>query len=294
MSQRQAIRSVAGPAPPPSWRNTTAFAQSASGSEPCHSKSSTITEEQLQQASSLISNPSLQQSTRGVIRLVEHCLYTALRFLNDDHVIHLAQDQKEGRGCAAREVQGSVWTCGEVLREQTAYLESPLKAMLLQMSSTQPENSPLRLADASLRAILGSHVSVSNHRFSHTDEWDRSSANSEEGCETADTTLQYLPLTLHPSPQTFLRLLPSFLSLSLTSLNLAYSSLPVELEKLVTVLPPGLRELGLVGVRFTRERPGGSEDWRRGLGLLGRKLIVLRVCFLSICWLAELTVSLDA
>ena len=114
--------------------------------------------------------------------------------------------------------------------------------------------------------------------------------------------IRHLPLTLSSSPL-ILPLIRDihrspflFPSVSLTSLDLAYSHIK-DLERLVDVLPPALRELGLAGVTLggaagLRASGSGSsgrgakaesrwvwdqEGLKRGLGALGRKMLVLKV-----------------
>jgi len=74
------------------------------------------------------------------------------------------------------------------------------------------------------------------------------------------------------------RHLPSLSALSLTSLNLAYSTL-ADPDRLAVVLPVGLRELSLCGVRMKggEMRLADGDAWRRALGAMARKLIVLTV-----------------
>lgn len=236
-----------------------------------------MTTVELREASELFSRRLPEIPTAGPNRLLEHCLLTVLRYLDDDEVITLDENEDLDESEGDR-VADHGWTRGELLREQAGYLESPLKSALLEMSSLQPEGSALRLSDVSLKAMLGySDPGQSSHPSDQPDEWDGTSVHSTGSWETADTTLPHLPLILHPAPHAILRLLPSLHSLSLTSLNLAYSTEPMELEKLVNVLPAGLRELGLAGIRIGRGKSGGQEEWRRGLGVLSRKLIVLRV-----------------
>lgn len=244
-----------------------------------------VTTSVLREASSLFTRSMSPQQIRGSLRLVEYCLYTVLRYLNDDEMI---QSREENEAADTDPDGSAVWTRGELLREQATYLESQLKSALLHLSSILPEGSELRLIDASLKAILGYIPSTEQRQaqpLDRPDEWDRTSSKSPESEESADTTLHHLALTLHPSPHSFLRLTPSFQSLSLTSLNLAYSTVPMELEKLVSVLPASLRELGMVGVRVRKGKTSGQEEWRRGLGVLGRKLIVLRVGEHNMRWM---------
>lgn len=96
------------------------------------------------------------------------------------------------------------------------------------------------------------------------DDWEEAEIESPE--------LHHLPATAHPAPTSFLREVSTYSALALTSLNLAFSHI-ADLERLVGVLPPALRELGLAGCRFKQ----GPEELKRGWAVLGRKLLVLQV-----------------
>lgn len=226
-------------------------------------------------AQAMFERTPTQSPGLGSSRLVEHCLTAVLRHLESTEVIY----EEVGEGTkAGTESRGM--TIGEAMREQVGYLEPHLKIALLDLASIRPESSGPRLSDRSIRAIV--------HR--PTFEWDEPDGMEEQisGAisdpeDWADSTsappdLHYLPLVLQPNPLPILRELSSFPALSLSSLNLAYSTIK-ELEKLVGVLPAGLRELGMVGIRLAGSEGKASEDdpWRRGLAAMGRRMIVLRV-----------------
>ncbi|KAK8850373.1 hypothetical protein IAR55_004291 [Kwoniella newhampshirensis] len=281
ISQRQASRSAAGPAPPPSWclsSETTSQTSAAVSTATKDLPIQPVSTHQLRQSSSLFSTLT---SPEHRSRLVDFCFKVVLRHLEDEQLVYFssgdANDEEMGHD--------EQYTMGGVLREQVMYLEPHLKYSLLEVASLLPETHPHRLTDRSLPSILsdpppdigdnsqfGDHIAPS----SSTDyvEWDNPSFSTS-------TTLIHLPLTLHASPHSLLRQLPS--ASSLTSINLAYSTLPSDLDKLVSVLPPGLRELGLAGVRIGTHRGAivSEETLRRGFSALGRKLIVLRMLDLS-------------
>lgn len=179
----------------------------------------------------------------------------------------------------------------DILREQLRYLAPPLVTYILEVSAYQAERSCYRLQEDNLFHLLrivsadGAHheddLPVEDVETEWDDDWDAP--------ELATTALHHLAITLHPSPQTLLGRLRMPLTFaqtsmtsasSLTSLNLAYSTLPTDLDKLVNLLPSGLRELSLVGVRFRGETVRKA-DVNRGFASLGRKLIVLTV---SLAW----------
>lgn len=167
-----------------------------------------MTTVELREASELFSRRLPEIPTAGPNRLLEHCLLTVLRYLDDDEVITLDENEDLDESEGDR-VADHGWTRGELLREQAGYLESPLKSALLEMSSLQPEGSALRLSDVSLKAMLGySDPGQSSHPSDQPDEWDGTSVHSTGSWETADTTLPHLPLILHPAPHAILRLPP--------------------------------------------------------------------------------------
>jgi hypothetical protein len=177
-------------------------------------------------------------------------------------------------------------TLGALLREQVAYLEPHLKSSLIELAALRPEGSATRLTDRGLRAILTSPPDPDDHEEEVVPRTRTSNVDIEhddwDDFQSQSMTLHHLPLTLHLNPASFLRSLPSLPVLSLTSLNLAYCTIP-NMERLVAVLPPALRELGLAGVRPLSESQETAlvDDWRRALAALGRRMIVLRMLDLS-------------
>lgn len=203
---------------------------------------------------------STARQTIGSERLVVHCLRAVLRYLNSEEVLDDTDEDEE-----------RVFL-GDVMRDQAAYLDSHLKSGLLEQSSFMPVSGRHRMSDKSIRAILTSPQDTERQ----THEWEDDTEGMDWG--GTDPTMHHLPLIQHPAPTAILRHLPSLSALSLTSLNLAYSTL-ADLDRLVTVLPVGLRELSLRGVRMKggEMRLADGDAWRRALGAMGRKLIVLTV-----------------
>lgn len=204
-----------------------------------------------------------QSGTRpsiGSALLVQHCLRAVLRYMNSEEELGNADGGDD-------EV-----LLGDVMRDQAAFLDSHLKSGLLEMSSFLPEGDPLRMSDRSIRAILSSPLEPGTDSV----EWEDDFESMDWGA--TDPTIHHLSLIQHPAPMAILRHLPTLSALSLTSLNLAYSTLG-DLDRLVTALPVGLRELSLCGVRMKggELRLADGDAWRRALGAIGRKLIVLNV-----------------
>ena len=267
MQQRQAARGVAGPAPPPSWRSTAS--STTPHSTPSRPSSSTtvrqVTTKDLEHASELFGALALGLQARlGASSLVDETLRAILAHLNTDEVIEV--EVEDGTVVSIQ--------LADLMRDHLPQLDTHLKARLLQLSSVLPEGATSRLSDKATKLLLHTSseltrdIDIPDHEAElDLDDplWDSHSF----------PTLHHLPLTLHPSPHALLRQLPVFSAVTLTSLNLAYSTLHPDLERLVTVLPSSLRELGLAGVRVKGSM--SVEGWRRGLGILGRKLIVLRV-----------------
>lgn len=285
VSHRQASRSVAGPAPPPSWRES---APNRSGSSKVHPVQAIhpATAADLRHSSDLFSQTDLASPTqiiqsKGPAGLVELGLRAVLRHLEDERVVYLPTDeiqidQTQVPPGSDSEISEEI-TLGALLREQVAYLEPHLKAALLDLASVIPEGSS-RLTDRALGAILNSppeSVDECDHTPDH-DDHDEDETSWDE--PTSSTALHHLPLTLHSNPLSFIRQLPSFPGISLTSLNLAYSTI-TNLERLVSALPSSLRELGLAGVRAPHK--DAQENWRRGTASVGRKFIVLTMLDLS-------------
>ena len=280
VARRQAARRVAGPAPPPSWSAPTVIAVHHTEPVPDGPRRQ-VTKRDLERAASIFhANKGYRPIAPGT--LAHACLIALLRELKSQHVIE----------------EGYI---GDLLAQQISYLDVHLKGNLLEVNSLFPEASPLRLSSAHLGTILKGSESLYDPLANVIQEDPQSIDESiEEGLSTdprdsieedvpswdaliTSSTIHYLPLTLHPSPALMLRHLPTFHILSLTALNLAYSTIS-DLERLVSLLPVGLRELSLCGVRTgkkeTRLRDG--ESWRRGLSALGRRLIVLTVSLSSL------------
>jgi hypothetical protein len=288
VSQRQASRSVAGPAPPPSWRES---APNRSGSsrqvEPIQAIQP-ATAADLRHSSDLFSlthrdltSPTRSHRSTGPPGLVEHGLMAVLRHLEDERVVYLPTDeiQVDQTQVPPSSDSGSneEITLGALLREQVAYLEPHLKAALLDLASMIPEGSS-RLTDRGLGAILNSPPESMDELDPIPDHDDKDNDATSWDEPTSSTVLHHLPLTLHSSPLSFIRQLPSFPGISLTSLNLAYCTI-TNLDRLVSALPSSLRELGLAGVRLPHK--DAQENWRRGTASLGRKFIVLTMLDLS-------------
>lgn len=214
----------------------------------------------------------------GLPSLVDMCLQLTLRLLRDESVVW--DPEVDGDG----DEEDRTVTMREAVLAGACELDLHLRAGLLSSSALLPSNSPLRLADGDIRALLEYEVphapqpppfqsSPAAESAEEDDEWDTDTLPRP--------TLHHLPLMLHPAPLRLLRDVPRLSALALTSLDLAFASLP-PLERLVTVLPPGLRALGLAGVRAAPKSKAGGESydaWERGLGALARKMIVLQVSF---------------
>ena len=156
------------------------------------------------------------------------------------------------------------------MRDQISYLPNHLKSDLMDYNSFFLSGDPRRMSDKSFKALLSD--SDGDHK---ANDWEAEETEAE-WTDVTDT-INYLPLVLHPSPTSLLRKVPSLSAVTLSSLNLSYCMLG-DMDRLVTLLPPTLRELGLCGVRFKGEKRASSVHiWKRGLSSLARKLIVLTV-----------------
>lgn len=290
LSHRQASRSVAGPAPPPSWRQRPAASRDRSAiSDDSTRIHAPATTEQLIFAAELFP-PTFRyhpQPQPGARRLVEQCLYAVLKHLRDTTPIHLGDDDFDSPidsselGDAAGESSTTV-PLGSLLEDNLGFLEPHIKLSLLLLSSVQPEQSPLRLSDSAIRSVLTVPPAELPDQLDPLDEPTEADGSTDaeddwEDAIIAAPELHHLPLTAHPSPVSFLKAVPSLTGLALTSLNLAFSSI-ADLERLAQVLPGGLRELSLAGCRFKQ----GREDLKRGLAVLGRRLLVLQMLDLSL------------
>ena len=200
----------------------------------------------------------------GTDSLVHFCLVTVLRYVEDETPLYTTEDS------------GDVISRGEVLRTQLQWLETHQRAQLLLLNSELvPDGSVPRLRDRTLRLLLRQPADP----FALPEDANDVDGSDNESWDTQDdttSTLHHLPLTLHPSPDKFLsgRYRASFSGLSLTSLNLAYSTMPTDMDALVSLLPVSLRELGLAGAQW---RGFSDTAWWRGLKALGTRLTVLTV-----------------
>ncbi|OXB39454.1 hypothetical protein LQV05_000693 [Cryptococcus neoformans] len=258
-----ASRTTAGPAAPPSWHAATRIASRPKLTTQITQDYPPVTTAQLEEASSLFTHRPRQRK-KPVPRLLDLCFDVVLRYMDDESVIYAPEHGEE-----IEQQDNETYSMGRLLREQTTYLEPHLKTDLVDAASLLPETSK-HISDRSYKAVLyDSPPDVSKEEkegnTAHENDWDT---------PDVDLHLSHLPLTLHPSPLTFLRSVPSISSL--TSINIAYSVIP-DLEGLVSILPKGLRELGLAGVSIK----DGEDGVKKGFIKLARKLIVLKVLDLS-------------
>lgn len=251
-----ASRTTAGPAAPPSWHAATRLASRPKSTTQITQDYPPVTTTQLEEASSLFTHRPRQRK-KPVPRLLDFCFYVFLKHVDDESVIYVPE-----YGEAIEQQANETYTMSRLLREQVAYLEPHLKTDLIDAASLLPEASK-HISDRSYKAILYNlPPDVSDERDdAHESDWDT---------PDLDFHLTHLPLTLHPSPLTFFRSIPSISSL--TSINIAYSIIP-DLEGLVDILPKGLRELGLAGISIKK----GEDSVKKGFIRLARKLIVLKV-----------------
>ena len=207
---------------------------------------------------------------------MEYCFKAVIRYLDSDEVVWTdphVEGLVEG-GPKSRDKVTHV-TLGRAMREGLPYLDTHLKVALVAYNSGRPSDS-LRMSDQSLRALLLSPgvapasegtISTPNDEGA---EWDDPRLDSDL---ERTTLIHHLAITLHPTPHALLRSLTQSPLIVLKSLDLSYSTLPENLERFVNALPTGIRELGLAGVRSAAD----EKDWARALGLLGKRLLVLKV-----------------
>lgn len=234
----------------------------------------------------------------GAPSLVDVCLGLTLRLLRDETVVW----DGEGEGEDGDEEGIGAVTMREAMLAGAVELDLHLRAGLLETSALLPPDSGLRLSDGDVRVLLeyqeppptvagkaltdangietGSPPVPTSAASAQADE-DEAEDDEWDTDPSARPTLPHLALTAHPAPLRLLRDVPRFSALALTSLDLAFAVLP-GLERVVGVLPAGLRGLGLAGVRAAKGRAGGVggggyDGWERGLGSLARKMIVLQV-----------------
>lgn len=299
VAHHAASRSVAGPAPPPSWRGNPdrpltmreAFSRMKVGHAGFTERH--VSEAELRQSSELLSfHPQLPPARdKGVGSLVGMCLLAILRGLHDDTA--LGQEGDVPVTGEASQDDTAPLTIGQAMQEQLAYLEPHLKSALIDTSSLLPLPVPLqpgparhsmRLSDSSVRAVLSQppHEELSvipNGCTGSSTEGDDWSIDPDIPSE-----IRHVSLCLHPSPLPLLRDISLFPGVTLTCIDLAYSTIR-DIERLVGVLPPGLRELGLAGIRLAYKGRVSSaiveDDARRGMAALGRKMLVLKVCLFA-------------
>lgn len=202
---------------------------------------------------------------------MEYCFAAVIRYLNSDEIVWSPAQDGEMEAVLGKEKQAVV-TLGRAMWEGLPYLESHLKIALLGYSSSRP-TSTSRLSDRSIRSLLLPPPSEPQ-ASSLDEEWDDLTTPALD----RTTLIHHLALTIHPAPHVILRNVTSLPLAALTSLDLAYSVILKETDKLVNALPIGLRELGLVGVRSQAD----EEEWTRFLVMVGRKLIVLKVSQLPV------------
>ena len=265
IAQRQAARGVAGPAPPMSWRDTSATTAKKGVQIDYKSMRKQVEVEDLQRAADFFSASPSARTNVGADRLLEHCLRAVLGYLESEIVI---SDLNEP---AVR--------LGDVMREQAGFLDTHIIEGLMRLSSLLPLSDPRRLTDHSMRALLGRPESESNEGWDGNTEDDAYTKSDWD--EPSSSLISHLPLTLHPAPISMLRQLNHLPSLALTSLNLAYSTIS-NLDVLVRSLPVALRELSLCGMRMKSGTSLSDHDVNRALGVLALKLIVLKVSILHI------------
>ncbi|WWC92116.1 uncharacterized protein L201_007070 [Kwoniella dendrophila CBS 6074] len=311
LEYRQVSRSVAGPAPPPSWRPSSLSSQSINSSSSLKSygrlkksiKNQIVTTKQLEASSDLFTttfnSASIKSGTQngiGVSTLVEYCFKTVLRYLEDEEIIYASNLDENGISeiDEMNHQAGSeeIYTLGELLREQIPYLSTHMKSSLLNTASLLPSSSNHRLSDQSFLSILSDPPPPDSHPYLDNVDDLAKDNQSEESLDgdwdnpiTSEPIISHIPITIHFSPQTVLNRIQSLNSI--ISLNLSYSTLPLDLDKLVSVLPAGLRELSLVGIHINSSSKvkNGLDDVelsQRGFGGLARKLIVLRMLDLSL------------
>lgn len=158
------------------------------------------------------------------------------------------------------------------MREGLLYLDTHLKIALLGFSSSRATGDG-RLSDRSIRGLLLPPPTIDTILSAPSGEEEETWDDPSDMTVDRASLIHHLGPTAHPSPHIFLRNITTLPLAALTSLDLAYSVVPKEAERLVNALPVGLRELGLVGVRCEADEKG----WTRFLVMLGRKLIVLKV-----------------
>lgn len=201
----------------------------------------------------------LPPSSRGASSLVDACVSVILRSMRDSTVV----DEEDGQ----------VVTMGDAMLAGACQLDIRLRGRVLRDSALLLPDDSNRLGDKHVRALLDYDRRPKSSATGQDQDWDWDWDAEQGGSETLHT----LSLTCHPNPVPLLRDVPRFSALTLTTLNLAFSTLPADLDRLVNVLPAGLRSLGLAGAQLPKEMPNGYLSWVLGLGNLARKMLVLQV-----------------
>ena len=292
LAQRQAQRSVAGPAPPLSWRSTRRVQKPV----PATPINAIQAEEKDLYESAKLFSPSTGGARpvpreHGAGRLMEYVFKAVIRDLDSNEIVRIEYPSEAvgGSEMKSEEIVSDVdVSLGKAIREEILpYFDPHIRQAMMTFNSGRPSDQP-RMSDQSLRALLSPAKHIDSDPEpdkstvdpgSDTDEWDDPALGRD--LERVEL-VHHLAITLHPSPHALLRSITQSPLIALTSLDLSYSTLPQHLERLVNALPTGLRELSLAGVRMTAD----VKEWARALGLLGRRLLVLKVCLhLLICLL---------
>jgi len=242
----QPRRRAAGPSAPPSWRTPPkAVAQNVESIS-----DQVVTRDVLINATALLGVGKTHASPVQGVHPLSHYIYrSVIPYLDCSDVYWIDED-------------GTTITYGQFYRNDVRGYDEKFKIGLLGNHSSHP--TP-RLSDRSVKAIL------SPPDTDHGPPVE--SASEEDDWDTGPLTerIHHLGITLHPDPYRLLRSINPLPTVALTSLDLAYSTIP-QVEKLVEALPRGLKELGLVGVRCSSEG-----EFTRMLGLLGKRLTLLHV-----------------
>jgi hypothetical protein len=242
----QPRRRAAGPSAPPSWRTPPKAV--VLNAEPISDQ--VVTRDDLINATALLGEGRITPSPVQGAQPLSHYIYrSVMQYLDCPDVYWIDED-------------GTTTTYGQFYRNDVRGYDEKFKIGLLENHSSHP--TP-RLSDRSVKAILS--PPETNHQPPVR------SGNEEDDWDTGPLTerIHHLGITLHSDPYRLLKSINPLPTVALTSLDLAYSTIP-QVEKLVDALPRGLKELGMVGVRCTSEG-----EFTRMLGLLGKRLILLHV-----------------
>jgi hypothetical protein len=231
-----------------------------------------VTRDDLVEASSLLGAGAIHPSpVKGVQRLLHYVYRSVIEYLDCPDIYWIDED-------------GTSETYSQVLRNRVEDYREDFKIGLLANHSSHP--TP-RLSGQSIQAILR----PPRDTYNPTDSLTSSDDDIDWDSGPLTERIHHLGMTLHPDPCRLLRSVNLLPTIALTSLDLAYSTIP-HVDKLVTALPTGIKELGLVGVRYPSEA-----EFVRMLGLLGKKMMLLHVslsiptsgvqlCRANCCWCA--------